>query len=177
MAYTIVPQHVVAYREKDVLRRLSASPVRPETLLSAVLAVKVAATVIGAVLVLGVGGLALGLSVPQHPIGFAVVFVLGTLALLSLGLLIAAQARTVGAATAIGMLLFFPSMFLGGIYVPSEQLPGALRRIGEITPLGALLQALRDSWVGGGPQPLHLAVLAMATVVFGVLAARTFRWE
>ena len=66
---------------------------------------------VGAVLVLGVGGLALGLSMPQHPIGFAVVFALGTPALLSLGLLIAAQARTVGAATAVGMLLFFPSMF------------------------------------------------------------------
>lgn len=132
---------------------------------------------VGAVLVLGVGGLALGLSMPQHPIGFAVVFALGTPALLSLGLLIAAQARTVGAATAVGMLLFFPSMFLGGIYVPIELLPGSLQRIGEITPLGALLQALRDSWVGGGPRPLHLAALAIATVVFGVLAARTFRWE
>ena len=73
-------------------------------------AVKVAAVVIGAVLVLGVGGVALGQSVPQHPIGFAVVFILGTPA-----------------------------------------------RFGEITPLGVLLQALRDSWVGGGPRPLHLA--------------------
>ncbi len=59
--------------------------------------------------------------------------------------------------------------------MPIELLPGSLQRIGEITPLGALLQALRDSWVGGGPRPLHLAALAIATVVFGVLAARTFR--
>lgn len=177
IAYTVIPQHVVAYREKGVLRRLSASPVQPMTLLSAVLAIKVMAAAIGAVLVVGVGALVLGLSMPQHPLGFVLAFVLGTPALLSVGLLIAARAPTLGAATGIGMLTFFPSMFLGGIYIPSEQLPGPLQRIGEVTPLGALLQALRDSWVGSGPRPLHLLVLVAATVVFGGLASRTFRWE
>ena len=69
------------------------------------------------------------------------------------------------------------SMFLGGIYVPSEQLPEPVQRVGEITPLGATLQALRDSWVGSGARPLHLVVLVVAAVVFGGLAAKTFRWE
>jgi ABC-2 type transport system permease protein len=177
IAYTIIPQHVVAYREKGVLRRLSASPVQPKTLLAAVLAIKAVAAVIGAVLVVVVGGLALDLSMPKHPLGAVAAFTLGTVALLSVGLLIAANAPTLGAATGIGMLTFFPSMFLGGIYVPSEQLPEPVQRIGELTPLGATLQALRDSWVGTGARPLHLIVLVVAAVVFGGLAAKTFRWE
>ena len=79
-----------------------------------------------------------GLSAPSQPLGFVVAFVLGVAALLALGLFVASLVPTTGAATVAGMLLFFPSMFLGGVYVPREVLPVSLGCIGELTPLGAL---------------------------------------
>ncbi len=66
-------------------------------------------------------------------------------------------------------------MFLGGVYVPRAALPEVLVRIGEFTPPG--VQGLQDAWVGRGPQLGPLVAMAIFTVVGGVLAARTFRWE
>ena len=177
VAYNVVPTHVVSYREKGVLRRLSASPVRASTLLVAVVAVKVLAALVSLVLLLAVGAAAVDLSLPQASLWFLLVFVLSVTSLFSLGMLLAATIPSASAATGIGMALFFPSMFLAGVYVPREHLPDVLGRIGELTPLGAALQAMRDTWIGDAPSPLHVLVLVATTAVLGSVAARTFRWE
>jgi ABC-2 type transport system permease protein len=119
----------------------------------------------------------MGFPPPAQPLGFVLAFVLGALALFAVGLLVAAVAPTGRMATAIGMLLFFVNMFTGGVFTPREALPGFLNRIGDFMPLGATMQAVRDAWDGHFPQLLHLGVLATITVVFGLAAARLFRWE
>jgi ABC-2 type transport system permease protein len=177
VAYNVVPTHVVSYREKGVLRRLSASPVQASTLLVAVVAVKVLAALVSLVLLLAVGATVVGLSLPQASLWFVLVFGLSVTSLFSLGMLLAARIPTASAATGIGMAMFFPSMFLAGVYVPREHLPDVLGRIGELTPLGAALQAMRDTWIGDAPSLLHVLVLVASTAVLGSLAARTFRWE
>ncbi|WP_176218213.1 hypothetical protein [Saccharomonospora piscinae] len=58
-----------------------------------------------------------------------------------------------------------------------EVLPGALSTIGTATPMGAALQSIRDSWGGTFPGIDEPALMAGYTVVFGAIAARTFRWE
>jgi ABC-2 type transport system permease protein len=177
VSYNILPTHVVSYRERGVLRRLSASPVRPSTLLVAVMLVKAVGALLGVAMVIAIGALVVGLSVPANLPGFLVVLVLGACALFAVGLLVAARVRTAGSATAVGMLLFFPSLFLAGVYVPSEALPGPLRAIGNLTPLGAALQGMRDTWVGDSVTLLQLVVPVVTTLVLGGIAARTFRWE
>jgi ABC-2 type transport system permease protein len=177
VSYNMVPTHLVSYREKGVLRRLSASPVRASTLLVAVMAVKGAAAFLGVAIVLAVGAVVVGLTMPENIPGFLWVLVSGAVSLFSLGLLIAARVRTSGSATAVGMLFFFPSMFLAGVYVPSEVLPGPLQAIGDLTPLGSTLQGMRDTWVGGSVSLLQVVVPIVTTLVLGGIASRTFRWE
>ncbi|HYD08523.1 MAG TPA: ABC transporter permease [Acidimicrobiales bacterium] len=177
VAYNVVPTHVVSYREKGVLRRLSASPVRASTLLAAVVLVKIAAALVSLVLLLVVGGVLVDLSLPAASLWFVLVFVLALASLFSLSMVLAARIPTASAATGIGMALFFPSMFLAGVYVPREHLPDVLGRIGELTPLGAALQAMRDTWIGDAPSPLHVVVLAASALLLGTIASRTFRWE
>jgi ABC-2 type transport system permease protein len=174
---TILPVTLSTYRERGVLRRLAATPASPSSLLVAQTGVSVAMVVVAVAVLLGVGAVALGLPMPDHPLGFLASFALGVGSLFAVGLVIAAVAPGARAATAIGNLLFVPSMFLGGVYFPREGLPDVIARIGEFTPLGAALQALRDSWTGGGPQTLHLVVMAVTLVVLGAVAARTFRWR
>ena len=177
VSYNMVPTHVVAYRERGVLRRLAASPVRASTLLVAVLLTKAAAAFIGVAIVLVMGAAVVGLSMPANLPGFVFVLVTGAVALFSVGLLIAARVKTAGSATAVGMLLFFPSLFLAGVYVPSEALPGPLQAIGDLTPLGSTLQGLRDTWIGGSVSMTQLVVPIVTTLVLGGIASRTFRWE
>jgi ABC-2 type transport system permease protein len=177
VSYNMVPTHVVSYREKGYLRRLAASPVRASTLLVAVMLVKAAAAFVGVGVVFVLGTALVDLTMPENVPGFLWVLVSGAVALFSLGLLIAARVRTANSATAVGMLFFFPSMFLAGVYVPSEALPGPLQAIGDITPLGSAVQGMRDTWVGGSVSWAQVVVPILTTLLLGGIASRSFRWE
>ncbi len=177
LGLSFLPTTLGTYRERGVLRRLRATPVRPVTLLLAQLVVAGVATLAAVLLVVGVGMAAFGVALPRNLPGFVLSVVLGGAGLLAIGLLVAAVAPTARAATGIGMLLFFPSMFLAGIYFPREAFPPVLQRVSDLSPLGAALEAVRDTWSGDAPQPLHLVTMAAYVLVAGGLAARAFRWE
>jgi len=176
MSMTLMPSILAGYREKGILRRLYTTPVHPSKVLIGQLLVSCAVAVAVAAIVVGVGA-AMGFPLPAQPLGFALAFVLGCLSLFSLGLLVAAIAPTARIASGVGGFLFIVSVLLGGVFTPREVMIGFLSEIGDYTPLGATMAALRDSWAGHFPQPLHLAVMATITVVFGLASARLFRWE
>lgn len=177
LALFTIPTYLATYREKGILRRLSVTPVRPATLLVAQLVVSLVMALVGAALVIAVGNVALGISVPQNLPGFLLAFVLGVSGMFMVGLLIAALAPSGRAANSIGALLFFPLLFFAGVWMPKERMPEVLGRIADFTPLSATMDALRATWEGSAPQTLDLAVLVAITVVVGTVAARVFRWE
>ncbi|NYH43644.1 ABC-2 type transport system permease protein [Micromonospora jinlongensis] len=170
-----LPMALATYRERGVLRRLATTPAHPAALLAAQMVVALAAILASALLLIIVGRLAFGVPLPRHPLGFILAFVLGTAALLALGLLVAAVARTTKAAQALAVPLFLLTMFFGGVYLPRFLLPDAVARIGDYTPPG--VQALLDAWTGASPQPSHLAIMAVIAVAAGAGAAKLFRWE
>jgi ABC-2 type transport system permease protein len=172
-----VPPVLAAYREKGVLRRLSTTPLPPSWVLAVQLAINLALAGIAAALLIGVGHLAFHIRLPAQPAGFVLSAILAAAAMLGLGLLLAAVAPTTRVASMTGAMLFFPMMFLAGLWVPRPAMPAMLERISDLSPLGAGVQALQDASVGHWPQPLHLAVMAAYVLVFGVAAARLFRWE
>jgi ABC-2 type transport system permease protein len=178
-----VPMVIGQYRERGILRRLGVTPVRPVTLLVAKLAVWAAAAVASVLLLIAVVRLAYHVPVPVRPGWFAVSLLLGIAALFALGMLAAAVAPTGRAAAGIGWVLFFPNMFLAGVYFPSDQMSPTLQRIGDYTPLGAALHAVRDTWMGLDPRSLgmgllaYLGIMAGYAVVAGLVATRFFRWE
>ncbi|MBN6038574.1 ABC transporter permease [Amycolatopsis sp. 195334CR] len=177
LAVTAFPAIMAIYREKGVLRRLSASPVPPARLLTAQLLVNLAAALVVLLLIVGFGALVLGMSLPANFAGFAVVAVLGTAALFSVGLLIAALVPTGRAANGVGTAVFFPMLALGGVWVRKEDLPGFLQPVADVLPMGATFNGMRETWAGGSPELLQLGALALVTVVCAGLAARFFRWE
>ncbi|MGJ6965405.1 ABC transporter permease [Streptosporangium sp. G11] len=177
MALTVLPATLVTYRESGVLRRMSTTPVNPIRLLVAQVANNLAVAIVATVLLIGLGYLVLGSVPPKSPLAFAGVFVLGTASMLSLGLLIAAVAPNAKVAPGIGSLLMFPLMFMAGMWIPRELMPDLVRRIGDFLPMAPFADALRDTWAGHAPQPLHLVVMVVTVLVTGGLAARFFRWE
>ncbi|MFG2091957.1 ABC transporter permease [Streptomyces sp. NPDC048612] len=177
LALSVMPVYLATYRERGVLRRLSASPVHPVKLLAAQIAVNTLMAIAAVVLLVAFAGAAFDVSPPADLGGFLLAFVLGTTTLLSLGMLVAAFAPSSKAATAIGLILMFPLMFLAGVWTPVEMLPGALGAVGRATPMGAVLQALRDSWGGDPVQPWLLLLMAGYSVAFAAISAKYFRWE
>ena len=173
----VVPGALASYRERGVLRRLATTPVGPARVVLAQLAVAAATGVAGVALLLALGWGAFGVAAPVDVLPFLAVLVLSLLAMLGVGLVVGALSRTGKAATVAGNLLFFPMMFLAGLYVPLAVLPPVVQRIGELTPLGAGALAMQDAAAGRPVEALALVVLAAWTVVPLVVAVRRFRWE
>ncbi|MDQ2585363.1 ABC transporter permease [Saccharothrix yanglingensis] len=170
-----LPQTVATYREKGVLRRFSTTPVHPAKLLVAQVVVNVAAGAVSVVLLMAVCKLVFGIDLPHHPLGFLVTCLLGMLSLSALGLLVAAWAPNARAAGGWATVVFMLIMFFGGAYLPRMLLPDLLNTIGDHLPPG--VGALQASWLGAAPDPVHLGVLALVTLVAGTVAAKSFRWE
>ena len=177
LGLTGVPMVIGQYRERGILRRLAATPVRPLTLLLADLMVWTASAIVSVALLIAVARSGFGVPAPHQAGWFVLSVLLGIAALFSLGMLVAAVAPTARSAAGLGWLLFFPNMFLAGVYFPTEEMSPVMRQIGNFTPLGSALHAVRDSWMGLTPRPEYLGIMAAYAVIAGALAARFFRWE
>lgn len=177
LSLSVLPAVLTTYREQGVLRRMSTTPVHPARLLAVQLLINLGIAVLSTALLIGASALVFGSAPPRQWLGFILVFLLGAAALLALGLVVAAVAPNGKVAPAIGSGVMFPLLFLGGLWVPRDVMPDGLRAVSDFSVAGPLGQALKDTWAGQAPQPLHVTVVAAGFLIFGGLAVRLFRWE
>ncbi|NUR86792.1 MAG: ABC transporter permease [Nonomuraea sp.] len=177
LAFTVLPTVLTLYRERGILRRISTTPASPMKILTAQLVINVVLGIISTTLLIVCGRLVLGTAMPKAPLWFALTFVLGSAALMAMGLVIAAVSPTAKATSGIGSVVMFPLMFVAGMWLPREQMPEILQRISDFSIAGPFGQGMRDAWAGNPPQLLHVVVLVVGILVFGGLAVRLFRWE
>ena len=177
LALQLTPGVLATYRERGILRRLGTTPVHPAMLLVAQLLTSLLTALVSVALVIAIGRTIFAVPLPRQVVGFALALVLSAAALFAVGLLVAAIAPSGKAGNAIGVILFFPVMFFAGLWVPREAMPAVLQRIGDFTPLGAGEHALHNATIGAWPPAGTLAVLVGYVLVFGLAAARLFRWE
>lgn len=177
LALTYLPGPLVSYREQGILRRLSTTPVPPSWLLGAQLAVQAGLMLatVGMLLIVSTGFF--GLGAPKSLPGLALAVILSMAGMFAIGLLIAAAARTSGAARGLMAAAFYPLMFFAGLYIPVQALPSALRGISHYSPLGAAVEAIQHALFQGFPPIAPLLALAAYALIFGLLARRFFRWE
>ncbi|MFA1546880.1 ABC transporter permease [Actinomadura chokoriensis] len=172
-----MPPVLSGYRERGIVRRMSTTPVRPGSLLAAQIVLHFAAALGSALLVIAVGRVAFGVALPGQVPGYLLALLLCALSVLGTGAVVAAVTPTVRATTAVGSIVFFPSMFLAGVWLPVQAMPDALRRVVECFPFGAASQALHQAAEGAWPGWTHLGVTAAWAVVLIAAAVRWFRWE
>jgi ABC-2 type transport system permease protein len=177
LSFNVVPAVLAGYREKGVLRRLRTTPVGPARVLAAQLLVNLATAALSVTAVLLVARFAFGVHLPRQVGGYLVSIVLAALALMAIGLFVAAASPNGRIANAVGATLFYVMMFFAGLFLPIASMPPLLRHISRAAPLGAAVQALTDATEGHWPHPLQLITLAAYAVLFGAGAVRLFRWE
>jgi ABC-2 type transport system permease protein len=177
LGFFALPSVLGSYREKGILRRLSTTPVPPAALLIAQLVVQLAVALVAVLALVLVGHLVVGLPLPQNVPGFVLAVVLGLAGLFAVGLVVAALSPSARVAGSVGPLLFFPMLFLAGVWLPRDRMPEALATIGAYSPLGALIDTVGASWAGASPAVGQLLAMAALALVLGAVAARTFRWE
>jgi len=163
------------YREGGILKRLRATPLRPWTILTAHVLVKLLLTTITLALMLLAGRryYPAGMHVPV--LSFAVALMITTWSILSIGFLIASIVPTARFAQPIGAIVLYPMLALSGLFVPLALIPPWLRHL----PLTYAVSLLEGIWTGE-PWSAHVVDVAALAVVFVVctaVSARVFRWE
>jgi ABC-2 type transport system permease protein len=171
---------LVADREKLILKRLAATPLRRWQLVGSNVLMRLLIALVQAVIIVGVGVLAFGVHITGSlplVVGFVA---LGSMAFLALGYVVASFASTEDSANGMTSVIQFPMMFLSGTFFPIDEMPGVLRTIARIIPLTYLSDALRQVMVGGAAfAPLWLCAVVLVgwlVACFGVAAVK-FRWQ
>jgi len=170
---------IAIYREGGILKRLRATPLRPYTILTAHVLVKLLFAAITLAAVVAAGRRLYFFDGGGPQLSFALALLYSTLCILSLGFLIASLVPTARFAQPIGTLLFYPMLGLSGLFVPVEALPPALQFLARMLPLTYAVSLLRGVWHGEGwlAHAGDAGVLALMFVVCIVLSTRLFRWE
>ncbi len=171
---------LVADREKLILKRLAATPLRRWQLVGSNVLMRVLIALTQAVIIVAVGTLLFGVEVTGSLILVVGFVVLGAMAFLALGYVIASFAKTEDAANGMTSMIQFPMMFLSGAFFRIDDMPQFLRVIARLIPLTYLADALRQVMVGGVAfAPLGVCALVLAgwlVVCFGI-ASRKFQWQ
>jgi len=167
------------YREGGILKRLRATPLRPVTILTAQVLVKLLLTALTLAL-MGLAGRRFYPATLHVPVvSFALALLVATVSVLSLGFVIASIVPTARFAQPVSALVLYPLIGASGLFVPLSRLPAALQVIGRASPLTYAVSLLKgillgDSWAAHGGDLLALAVIFAACVA---ISSRVFRWE
>ena len=170
---------IAIYREGGILRRLRATPLRPHTILTAHVLVKLLFTAVTLALMFLAGRRAFVVPAGVPLLSFTLALLFCTVSVLSLGFLIASVVPTARFAQPIGALILYPMLGLSGLFVPIASLPPMLQSIARALPLTYAVSLLRGIWHGEGwfGHVGDAAVLTLMFLAFTAASSRVFRWE
>jgi ABC-type polysaccharide/polyol phosphate export permease len=108
------------------------------------------------------------------------VFALGAISMISLGLIIAARTTSEEMAGGLLNLISWPMMFLSGVWFSLEGANPLMQQFAEVFPLTHVTAAARAIMIDGAglmDVSYHLAVLFGESILFLIIGAYAFRWE
>ena len=167
------------YREGGILKRLRATPLRPATILTTHVLVKLTFTALtyGLMILAGRRYGLVGTGVPI--VSMALALLVATLSILSMGFVIASVVPTARFAQPISTIVLYPMLGVSGLFFPVAAMPPVLRGLAHLLPPTYAVSLLRGVWYGDGwgPHLTDVAALGILFVVFTTIASRMFRWE
>src|SRR5580704_14626394 len=158
------------YREGGILKRLRATPLRPQTILTAHVIVKLILTVVTMALMVLAGKRYYPINVDIPVFGFAIALLISTWSILSIGFLIASIVPTARFAQPIGAAILYPMLALCGLFVPLEALPPVVHDVARALPLTYAVSLLQGIWKGEA-WSAHIGDVAALVIVFAICTA------
>ncbi len=170
---------LVEMRQRKLLKRFVATPMRRSDFLLALTSSRLVLMVIEVGLLLSFGVLVFHMRV-QGSIGSVVALgALGAVAFGGLGLLTACRAQKIESVSGLINLVMMPMWIFSGVFFSYERFPAMAQPFIKALPLTALNDALRATIIEGATlasQSERLLVLAVWGGVSFVLALKWFRW-
>ena len=167
------------YREGGILKRLRATPLRPQTILTAHVVVKLLLTAATLALMVLAGKRYYPVGIHAPLLGFTMALLISTCSILSIGFLIASIVPTARFAQPIGAVIMYPMIAVSGLFVPVKSLPPTLQSVARVVPLTYTVSLLEGIWRGDAWSAHAGDILALVVVfiVCTALSAKVFRWE
>jgi len=171
---------IVRYRKNGVLKRLKATPLSAFEFLSAQVVSRLWLVMLITVAVYIGTDLVLNLPMYGSYFNLLLVFMMGSISMISIGMLIAARTTSEEFAGGILNLISWPMMFLSGVWFSLEGIHPLLQQLALVFPLTHLINAARAIMLDGAglldiaPQLLTLGLMSTVLLVIGAIS---FRWE
>lgn len=171
-----LPTHIASDRQRGVLKRYRASGVPAWVVVGAQIVVTLTIAAVSGMVLISVAMPTYDVAAPDS-VGMVLAgFALVALSFAAVGVLLGAVLPSAQAAQAVGVLLWFVLLILGGAGPPPEVLTGAMGTIGDVSLLRQAIEVMQDGWLSLDPGQSWLIVTGV-TLVAGLLAVRLFRWE
>lgn len=171
---------LVEMRQRKLLKRFIATPMRRSDFLMALMSSRLLLMVVELVLLLGFGVLAFHLRVEGSVLSILLISGLGAICFGALGLLTASRAQKIESVSGLINLVMMPMWIFSGVFFSYERFPAILLPLIRLLPLTALNDMLRAIILQGAPltaQTGRLMVLCGWGVLSFFLALRWFRWS
>ena len=171
---------VVRYRKNGFLKRLHATPLRAVEFIAAQIVSRLLLILLITIGVYVATSYLVGFRMVGGYLNLLLVTTLGAVAMIALGLLVAARVTSEELASGLLNLLTWPMMLLSGVWFSMEGTHELLQLTANLMPLTHLLEAARAIMLDGatlGEVAGHVAALALMSVVFMGLGAVLFKWS
>jgi ABC-2 type transport system permease protein len=173
-----LPTAMVSERERGVWRRYRLTPVPTWVVVTSTVLARYVIVLTAGLLQLAVA-LAVGMTMPEHPVALMVAFSAVAFSFIGLGLVMAMLADNVPAVQALGQCVFLPMLIIGGVAVPLASLPEWALHVSAFFPGRYAVEALQAGVSGPGLGGMRFSLLALVLIgAAGCLAgAKLFRWD
>jgi len=171
---------IVNSRQRKLLKRLVASPMRKSHFLLAQIFARLAFLALEVSVLVVFAHFAFAVPVRGSLADLAIVSVLGAMTFSGMGLLVASRARTIEGVSGLMNLVMVPMWIGSGIFFSTERFPNALQPVIQGLPLTAVNDALRAVMLDGHSVlqvPGEIAITAVWGLVAFAGALALFRWQ
>ena len=171
---------MATYREKKILRRIKASPLKPRTFFAAQVLAYLVMSLVQATVILGLGAIVFRVPVGGNFLIIGVLILVCNIVFLNLGFIVGAFSKTVAAASGFGNVIVLPLAMFSGVFFPPEMLPGFLTEVMRFLPLAPMVDILRGITLGAKTVldfPFQLGLIAAWIGVTALAAVRVFKLE
>ena len=170
---------LVDMRQRKLLKRFVATPMRRSDFLLALTSSRLVLMVIEIVLLLGFGMLVFHMRVLGSFFTILLLAAIGAVSFGGLGLLTASRAQKLESVSGLMNVVMMPMWIFSGVFFSSERFPAVIQPFIKLLPLTALNDALRATILQGatlGAQSGRVLILVLWGGISFVLALRWFRW-
>jgi ABC-type multidrug transport system permease subunit len=171
---------VVDMRQRKLLKRFIASPMRRTDFLLALGSSRLVLMLIEVALLLGFGVLVFRMKVEGSLFAILLIGTLGAISFGGVGLLTASRAQKIESVSGLINVVMMPMWIFSGVFFSYQRFPQIIQPVIRALPLTALNDALRAIILQGASlssQWSQIAVMAVWGGVSFVLALKWFRWS